>query len=77
VGIHFKKKYGIMVLLLALIFLSLLGLNKPSIAAKRINLLLWPEGGRHMVVAMPSYFEETFLPWNGSTMRLLYLGAIN
>ena len=78
VGIHFKKKYGIMVLLLALIFLSLLGPNKLSIAAEA-NKPSPAAGGAAdtLVVAMPSYFEETFLPWNGSTMRLLYLGAIN
>jgi peptide/nickel transport system substrate-binding protein len=95
VGIHFKKKYGIVVVLLALIFLSLLGSNKPATAAEakkpapavEANKPATPAeankpstaGGTAdtLVVAMPSYFEETFLPWNGSTMRLLYLGTIN
>jgi peptide/nickel transport system substrate-binding protein len=95
VGIHFKKKYGIVVVLLALIFLSLLGSNKPATAAEakkpapavEANKPATPAeankpstaGGAAdtLVVAMPSYFEETFLPWNGSTMRLLYLGTIN
>jgi len=96
VGIHFKKKYGITVVLFSFIFLLPLVLDNPSLGAEvkkpsPVAEVKKPfpaiEGGKPsapaiaaadtLIVAMPSYFEETFLPWNGSTMRLLYLGTIN
>ena len=63
-----KIIYSVLALVIAL-SVPTLGFSQPPEAIRAPNDTL--------VVAMPSYFSENFLPWPGGTMRMIYLTPIS